>query len=132
MRYRYLLYMAFLVVPLSARADMYDAQYQACNQDSTLEIVECVGKATKQWDKRLNASYKALMQRAHEGQREPLRAAQRLWIKYRDANCAFYAAREGSIRQIESAECLRAMTKARTCEIEAVHRFEAMPDDDCR
>lgn len=129
---RYFSFILFIVMSQPGHAEMYDAQYQTCSSGTTVEIVECVNRATKEWDLRLNTSYKALMGRVDEGQREPLKAAQRLWIKYRDANCTLYASREGTIRQIEGAECMRAMTKSRTCELEAIHRYEAMPDDGCR
>ena len=49
---------------------------------------------------------------------ERLREAQRLWIRYRDANCAYYGAGPGSIAAIEAAECLRSMTRSRTLELE--------------
>jgi uncharacterized protein YecT (DUF1311 family) len=41
-------------------------------------------------DHRLNAAYKALQARIEAAQRQPLLAAQRLWVQYRDANCGFY------------------------------------------
>jgi uncharacterized protein YecT (DUF1311 family) len=47
-----------------------------------------------------------------------LRNVQRLWIKYRDANCGFYAEAPGSISQVAAAECLRLMTKQRALELE--------------
>ncbi|ANV99333.1 lysozyme inhibitor LprI family protein [Bradyrhizobium icense] len=52
-------------------------------------------------------------------QRERLRAAQRLWIQYRDANCGFSAAGEGSIAGVEAAECLRVMTQLRYNELDS-------------
>jgi uncharacterized protein YecT (DUF1311 family) len=47
-----------------------------------------------------------------------LRAAQRLWIQYRDANCLYYGLSEGTIARIEAGECLRSMTEARSKELE--------------
>ncbi len=46
-----------------------------------------------------------------------LREAERAWIKYRDANCAYYAAGEGTIARINAAACMRDMTKARAEEL---------------
>ena len=51
-------------------------------------------------------------------QREQLRAAQRLWIQYRDANCLYYDLGEGTIARIEAGECMRSMTEARARELE--------------
>ncbi len=100
-------------------AGMFDDGYQPCgNESSTLAIVACVQGKTQVADKRLNAAYTSLQRGVDAGQREPLRAAQRLWVQYRDANCRFYGAQDGTIRNIKAAECLRAMTEARAAELE--------------
>jgi uncharacterized protein YecT (DUF1311 family) len=77
-----------------------------------------VAAKTKVWDQRLNTAYQGLTQRIEPGQRDPLKAAQRLWVQYRDANCRFYGSQEGSIRQVQAAECLRGMTQDRALELE--------------
>jgi uncharacterized protein YecT (DUF1311 family) len=110
---------------LPASAEMFAQDYEPCgNQTSTVDIVACVQVKTKLWDQRLNAAYKNLAQRIDAGQREPLKMAQRLWIQYRDANCGFYASQDGSIRQIEGAECMRAMTEERALELEKAMKFD--------
>src|SRR5690606_39114990 len=122
---------ALAAVPLASAAEMYDAEYQACSQSSTVGIVKCVDEAGQKWDKRLNIAYKALMERSEPRQNAALKTAQRLWIQYRDANCSFYAANGGSIGQIEAYECVRAMTKARTCELDRVNRGDSQPSAEC-
>ena len=97
-----------------------------------MSIVDCVAKLTKTWDRRLNASYKALVERSEAEQKEPLKAAQRLWVQYRDANCRFYAVGPGTISQVEAAECVHFMTQQRTCEIEAANNLAGKPADDCK
>ena len=97
----------------------YGPEYQTCNRKPTVEIVTCVQDHTKVWDTRLNAAYKELQALLPDRRKTLLRDAQRLWIKYRDANCEYYYSREGSLRQIETAECLRAMTATRALELEA-------------
>jgi uncharacterized protein YecT (DUF1311 family) len=47
-----------------------------------------------------------------------LRAAQRLWIKYRDANCLYYRLGEGSVAIVDGASCFLRMTKERALELE--------------
>lgn len=84
---------------------------------STLEIVDCVNAHAQRWDKKLNAAYQAAMKRQSASQRERLRAAQRLWVQYRDANCRYYAMGEGTIARIEAANCVRAMTRQRATEL---------------
>ncbi len=120
-----------LFIPVSSLAGMYDNEYQTCNNNTTVGIVDCVAAQTKQWDKQLNIEYKKLMGR-ESSQQAPLKAAQRLWIKYRDANCDYYAAGEGSISLIESAECMRSMTKDRTCELQAQSQQETGPGPECQ
>ena len=114
-----------LLTALPAHAEMFGPDYKPCgDQPNTLAIVDCVDAKTKTWDQRLNAAYKALTQRISAGQREPLKAAQRLWIQYRNANCHFYGSQEGSIREIQAAECLRAMTQDRALELEKAMKFD--------
>jgi len=104
---------------------MFGPDYQPCgDKPSTLAIVECVQAKTKVSDQRLNAAYKALQTRTDAAQRQPLLAAQRLWVQYRDANCGFYGAQEGSIRQVQAAECMRSMTEDRAHELEKAMKFE--------
>ncbi len=114
-----------LLAARPAGAEMFGADYQPCgDQPSTMATVECVQAKTKTWDQRLNTAYKGLMQRIDAGQGDPLKAAQRLWIQFRDANCRFYGAQDGTIRQIQAAECLRAMTQDRALELEKAMKFD--------
>jgi uncharacterized protein YecT (DUF1311 family) len=87
---------------------------------NTFQIVECLKAQAAQWDKRMTIAYQQAMKDAGEKQREPLRAAQRLWIQYRDANCLYYGMGEGTIARIDAGECMRNMTKARAEELEGL------------
>jgi uncharacterized protein YecT (DUF1311 family) len=112
-----------ILVPLTARATdpeglRYGPEYHQCRDGTTLEIVDCVGRKAAAWDKRLNTAYKTLMTDGSREQKARLLAAQRQWLKYRDANCAFYGADQGSIVQIEVVECRRSMTQSRAMELE--------------
>lgn len=126
-----LLVVPALLMSPGSHAQMYSGEYQQCNQGNTSSIMECVGKFTKKWDARLNKSYKALMERSSDTQKAPLKSTQRLWIQYRDANCNFYYAGDGSISQIQAAECLRYMTQQRTCEMEAANNWEGGTQPGC-
>jgi uncharacterized protein YecT (DUF1311 family) len=64
---------------------------------------KCTTGKTNVAGQRLNAAYKALQARIDTAQRQPLLAAQRLWVQYRDANCGFYGVQDGSIRQVQAA-----------------------------
>ncbi|MBV1796241.1 lysozyme inhibitor LprI family protein [Siccirubricoccus sp. G192] len=114
---------ALAAIPCAA--EMFGQDYGPCaEQTTTTAIVACADARTRVWDQRLNAAYAALQKRIDPGQRDPLRAAQRLWIQYRDANCRFYGSQEGSIRQIQGAECFRAMTQDRALELEQAMKFD--------
>ena len=89
----------------------------ACD-GSTYEMVECLKAKTAFWDKRMNAAYQETLKNVEGKQREQLRAAQRLWVQYRDANCLYYGLGEGTIARIDTGECMRSMTEARARELE--------------
>ena len=110
---------------LPADAEIFGPGFQPCGQrTSTPEVVECVQAKTSVADQRLNAAYKALQAQIVANQRQPLLAAQRLWVQYRDANCAFYGTQDGSIRQVQAAECLRSMTEDRARELEKAVKLD--------
>jgi uncharacterized protein YecT (DUF1311 family) len=110
---------------LPAEAEMFGPGFQPCGEKtSTLEVVECVRAKTNIADQRLNAAYKALQARIEANQRQPLLAAARLWVQYRDANCAFYGTPDGSIRQVQGAECIRSMTEDRARELEEAIKLD--------
>jgi uncharacterized protein YecT (DUF1311 family) len=103
-------------VPASA-GDQGDPE-KSCD-GSTYEMVECLKAKTAHWDKRLNAAYaKALDEAQSDKQRAQLRAAQRLWIQYRDANCLYYDLGEGTIARIDAGDCVLRMTRARAEELD--------------
>jgi len=92
---------------------------QACD-GSTLQMVDCLKAKTAQWDKRMTIAYQQAIKDAPQQQRDQLRAAQRLWIQYRDANCLYYGMGEGTIARIDAGECMRKMTEARARELEGL------------
>ena len=114
-----------VIATLPARAEMFGPGFQPCGEKtSTLAVVECVQEKTNVADQRLNTAYKALQGQIDANQRQPLLAAQRLWVQYRDANCAFYGVQDGSIRQVQAAECLRSMTEDRARELEKAMKLD--------
>jgi len=87
-----------------------------CN-GSTYEMVDCLNAQRAHWDKELTIAYQRAMKSATPQARTLLRDAERAWIKYRDANCSYYAAGEGTIARINAAACLRDMTRKRAQEL---------------
>ena len=110
---------ATLVLVSVARAGDQGDPEASCN-GNTFEMVECLKAKTAQWDKRMNIAYQQALKDAAPKQRDQLRAAQRLWIQYRDANCLYYGLGEGTIARLDAGECMRSMTEARAKELEEV------------
>lgn len=113
--------LAIVITALSAGThaadDGYSETYTACMDESggvTVNMLNCMGSETEQQDARLNQNYKASMQALTPAQQTQLRDAQRLWIKFRDADCALLGSLTGgSIDRINSASCFLDMTKQR-------------------
>ena len=105
------------VLASSAQAGDQGDPERSCD-GNTFQMVECLKAKTAQWDKRMNIAYQQAIKDAGEKQGEQLRAAQRLWIQYRDANCLYYGLGEGTIARIDAGECMRNMTQARAKELE--------------
>ena len=91
-----------LLVPASAaKADIIAACYSDCEAEteSNVEFKACLSRAANKADRLLNQGYEALqeavrraakeMEQAPEPQLKALTDAQKKWIDFRDANCAF-------------------------------------------
>ena len=109
---------ALALVPIAHAGDQNETE-PSCD-GSTYQMVECLKAKTVQWDKRLNVAYQKALEAAGNAQRDQLRAAQRLWVQYRDANCLYYGMGEGTIARLEAGECMRSMTEARAKELEGI------------
>ena len=87
--------------------------------NTTADMVNCNAKEAKVQDKRLNTAYKTALAAQEGPRKQQLQDVQRLWIKYRDANCAFAgSATGGSIDQVNGSGCVLDMTQTRAQELE--------------
>lgn len=87
--------------------------------NTTAEMVGCNVKEAKVQDARLNKAYKIALAAQEGNRKDQLQDLQRLWIKYRDANCAFAgSATGGTIDQVNGSGCVLDMTQARAQELE--------------
>ena len=109
-----------MAAPASQAGDAGEPE-QTCD-GSTQEMVDCLAVKSARWDKRMAIAYQQAMKDASPQQHDQLRAAQRLWIQYRDANCLYYGMGEGTIARIDAGECVRRMTEARARELESLGR----------
>ena len=101
--------------PLSAET----APEENCNdQQTTAEIVECLATQTAVWNRRLDTAYQKLLGLLPSRRRDRLRNAQRLWMQFRDANCAYFATGQGTIARVAAGQCMLRLTAARAQELE--------------
>lgn len=63
---------------------------------STAGMINALQWAEKEWDKLLNANYKALMEKLDKESQGRLRESQRAWIKFRDLEYEFNGSFWGS------------------------------------
>ena len=102
---------------------------------TTLGMSACLMAEAAAWDRHLKAEFQATMALFEEmdaeeavsfsglmPRAEALRAAQRAWIAFRDAECALSHAQwgAGSMRSIAAAGCQADMTATRTIELRAM------------
>jgi len=88
------------------------------DRKSTADIVECLAIQAAVWERRLSAAYQKLMDDLPARRRDRLRSAQRLWLQFRDANCAYFASRDGTIARVDAGQCLLRLNAARAIELE--------------
>lgn len=108
------------------RPDPTAAALSAClakeSNASTAGQTSCEGEAARAYDRRLNAAYTALMRRLPAGAAAQLRAAQRSWIAFRDAelksSSAFYETRQGTMYVAMQAADETALVRDRAIELE--------------
>lgn len=68
----------------------YSKDYSICIEKSggvTSEMLDCSASELSRQDKKLNAVYKTLMQKATDQKKAALRDSQRGWLSYRTASC---------------------------------------------
>jgi uncharacterized protein YecT (DUF1311 family) len=98
--------------------------YAACLDQAggaTFAMQDCIREELERQDRRLNETYKALIDSLPEKRQAQLRDAQRKWIAFRDANCEFYYDPQGgSAAGLASNECVLTLTAERAHELETL------------
>ena len=93
----------------------------SCKDPKTqMEMSACAGKDAQTAEAQLNRVYGQLMAKYDEPNRNALVLAERAWVVYRDADCAYETALSvgGTIHPMMVALCMTAKAKARTKELE--------------
>lgn len=114
--------MVAAVQPVFAADDGLSQVFSTCmdqSDGSTPSMIECMGAETERQDVRLNKAYKDIMAGLSSERQKQLQEAQRLWLKYRKANCDFYYDPDGgTIARVDANQCFMSATAARTKELE--------------
>jgi len=113
-----------LVFALAALVSASPARAADCaDEPNQAAINDCAGRAYQQADDELNALYQEIKQRlgADAETAKLLVAAQRAWVPFRDAECAFAASgvSGGTIYPTILAGCLERLTRARIADFKA-------------
>jgi uncharacterized protein YecT (DUF1311 family) len=107
---------------LAASETDMSKQYTTCMDKANganPDMIDCIMAEAKQQDARLNENYKRLMSKLSEERKKTLLEAQRAWIRFRDANCAFWDdPAGGQSAAITAKECFLTMTADRASELE--------------
>ncbi|WP_322051696.1 lysozyme inhibitor LprI family protein [Paraburkholderia bannensis] len=106
----------------AAASSCFAAQPECLNSAATqLAMDECVGRAMKADDAKLNETYKALLAKVSKNGANQLRKAQRAWVAWRDAQCEFntMGTTGGSINSSMYGLCIDELTQEQTRRLDA-------------
>ena len=94
---------------------------------STASQTECETKALRDYDRRMNLAYAALLRRLPAPAAQSLRQSQRAWITFRDAEdrarTAIYATRSGTMYVPMEAAAGTILTRDRALQLEGYARI---------
>jgi uncharacterized protein YecT (DUF1311 family) len=122
---RFFAALAIAAAPLAASAHEtgLSKPYAACMDKSggvTMGMIECITAEHQRQDLLLNKAYKALMAGLPAPRKAQLQQAQRAWLNYRDANCAFYDdPGGGTLARVNANDCMMTATAERARELES-------------
>ncbi len=123
--------LALLALPLPALAQEDAPELDCDNAQTQVEMTGCASQDFDEADAALNAQYKktraamrqmdADFEADQHGAEEQLLKAQRAWVAFRDAECAYstQASEGGSIHPMEVSQCLTKLTETRTKQLTA-------------
>ena len=88
---------------------------------TTVEMQACAGAAHEKADAEINKTYQELLGKQNGRSKTLLKKAERAWIAFRDAHCAFATAGSagGTIHAQSVAQCKTDLTVNRTAELRA-------------
>lgn len=122
--FRFSIFLATTLFTVRANAQhMNQKEFPCANVVVTTELTECLSKAKDRADVKLNSVYKDIRGRLENADVERLTKTQRLWIRYRDANCS--AERDlyegGTAKYPVYFACLESLTSERIRELQVTY-----------
>lgn len=115
--------MAAIVQPAAAADEDLSQTFSICMDQAggvTQSMIECMAAETERQDVLLNKAYKGVMLGLASERKQQLQDVQRLWLKYRKANCDFYYDPDGgTLARVSANDCFMSATAARAKELEA-------------
>lgn len=128
-----LIFSAFFSTSVLA-ADKPESNCLQTAQNQT-ELNDCAAQTYKNADGEMNIAYKKVMDtlKSSPEKSKALLQAQRAWLKFRDADCAFLSSNSagGSINAMNNALCLSERTAERTIALNKIKNCE-MGDPECQ
>ena len=119
-----------LAAPLHAQTDPHpiEAELSRCMETpegmSTHGMRQCLGNASEAWDKEMNRIWGELMRELPAPAKDSLRAAQRKWIAFRDAElealAQSYGAMPGTMYLVMHADAASTLTRDRVRQLDAL------------
>jgi len=107
--------------PACASEPELSSRYSSCLDRAggvTISMIDCIRAELALQDVKLNANYKLLGVNLSSFRKKQLVDAQRAWLSFRDANCAFYADPDGgTLATVMAQDCLLNMTASRANEL---------------
>jgi uncharacterized protein YecT (DUF1311 family) len=123
-RYRLLLLTTFLCSVTIARAQHMNSPGAPCrNVAVTLAMENCFDKTYKAADSELNQRYGQIAKVLQPDELEQLKAAQRLWIQFRDATCTAESNlyKGGTASTPAYSACLEELTRQRAADLKTIY-----------
>jgi uncharacterized protein YecT (DUF1311 family) len=128
MRFKFILFLVLGFLASAAVAvvaqdkDGLTAEYSRCIDKAggvDPAMLDCIDAETRRQDKRLNDVYKKLMSKLNPERKKQLLEAQRLWLKFTEANCSFYLDPDGgTAARLSASECPMVARARRATELE--------------
>ncbi len=110
-----------ILICASASANAEGLKAPPCEQSARTqpEITACAVAAARAADQHLNNAYRDLLRYLDPEETKNLLAAQRKWVAFRDADCAFWGAGDFSLAPTNKAYCVADVSERRAKELES-------------